>query len=193
MTAFRQTPSQTVGPFFAYGLVPAQYGYPAPSLAGPDLAGEAVAGERIRIIGQVLDGERQPVNDALIEVFQADAAGRLPDGRRNDGFTGFGRCGTGTDAAHRFAFTTVKPGVAAPPAAPHIAVTVFMRGLLSHVFTRLYFSDDATLHAADPVLASLPADRRGTLIAARQNTPAGPVYRFDIHMQGSRETVFFDL
>ena len=97
-----QTPSQTVGPFFAYGLTPAQYGYPFKSLITADLAGEASEGERISVVGRVLDGEGKPIDDAMVEIWQADAHGRHPahgrrDNRADPNFTGFGRSGTGTD------------------------------------------------------------------------------------------------
>ena len=193
----KQTPSQTVGPFFAYGLTPEQYGYDMASLAGPQLAGEGVAGERITIEGRVLDGEGAPIEDSLIEIWQADAAGRYAEAEdlraSNQAFTGFGRCGTGTDADKHFRFETVKPGPVDEDQAPHITLVVFMRGLLSHVYTRLYFADEAEANARDPVLAQVPVERRDTLIAQREDGAEGPLYRFDIHMQGERETVFFDL
>lgn len=193
----KQTPSQTIGPFFAYGLTPEQYGYDLTSIAAPTLGGEADDGERIRIEGQVFDGEGVPVGDAMIEVWQADAAGRYahPADTRgsNTGFTGFGRVGTGTDPQQRFFFETVKPGAPAQGQAPHINVIVFMRGLLNHAYTRIYFPEDADAHTSDPVLAGVPAERRDSLVARRQESEAGPVYRFDIHMQGPQETVFFDL
>ena len=193
----KQTPSQTVGPFFAYGLTPEQYGYDMASLAGPRLAGEGVAGERITIEGRVLDGEGAPIEDALIEIWQADASGRYADAEdlraSNQAFTGFGRCGTGTDPDKRFRFESIKPGPVDAEQAPHITLVVFMRGLLSHAYTRLYFADEAEANARDPVLASVPAERRDTLIAQREDRAEGPLYRFDIHMQGARETVFFDL
>ncbi|MBK1697546.1 protocatechuate 3,4-dioxygenase subunit alpha [Rhodovibrio salinarum] len=194
----KQTPSQTVGPYFAYGLTPRQYGYPLPGLVGPDLLGsEEVAGERIWLIGRVLDTQGAPVDDALIEIWQADAAGRLPssaDGVGNrPGFRGYGRCGTGTDPESRFVFRTLKPGAVAADAAPHISLVVFARGLLSHLYTRVYFADEAAANAADPVLAQVPAERRDTLIADRQDAADGPVYRMDIRLQGAGETVFFDL
>jgi protocatechuate 3,4-dioxygenase alpha subunit len=196
MAKLGQTPSQTVGPYFAYGLVPEQYGYEMSSIAGASLARSDIEGERIRIEGRVLDGDGKPISDALIEIWQADAAGRYahPADKRgsNVSFKGFGRCGTGTDAENRFFFDTVKPASVDGRQAPHINVIVFMRGLLVHAYTRLYFSDEAAANAEDPVLASVPAERRATLIAERTATPAGIVYRFDIHMQGDNETVFFD-
>jgi protocatechuate 3,4-dioxygenase alpha subunit len=192
-----RTPSQTVGPFFAYGLTPEQYGYPFRSLVGSSLADDDTPGERIRIAGRVLDGDGVPVPDALIEIWQADGEGRYahpvdPRGS-NLRFAGFGRCGTGTDPENRFVFDTIKPGAIGDGQAPHINVVVFMRGLLRHVHTRIYFADEAEANARDPVLASVEAARRHTLIAARATTPAGTVYRLDLHMQGPDETVFFDL
>src|SRR5690606_38453691 len=112
---------------------------------------------------------------------------------RNGDFLGFGRFGTGTDPKSRFLFDTIKPGRVDEVQAPHIAVIVFMRGILLHAYTRLYFSDEAAANAADPVLQSVPAERRDTLIARREETPDGVVYRFAIHMQGPRETVFFHI
>jgi protocatechuate 3,4-dioxygenase alpha subunit len=194
--SLKQTPSQTVGPYFAYGLVPEQYGYPFASIAGGRLVRSDTDGERICIEGRVLDGEGQPISDALIEIWQADAQGRYAhpaDPRSsNASFKGFGRVGTGTDPENRFVFETVKPGSVDGKQAPHINVIVLMRGLLLHAYTRLYFSDETAANAEDPVLASVPANRRDTLIAKREQTPAGVLYRFDINMQGPRETVFFD-
>jgi protocatechuate 3,4-dioxygenase alpha subunit len=195
--ALKQTPSQTVGPYFAYALTPEQYGYPFRGIAGGNLVAPDTEGERIRIEGRVLDGAGEPVSDAMIEIWQADGQGRYahPLDKRgsNSRFKGFGRVGTGTDAECRFIFDTVKPGSVDGRQAPHINVTVMMRGLLLHSFTRIYFSDEAEANARDPVLADVPPERRETLIAKREETPSGPVYRFDIHMQGDAETVFFDV
>ena len=168
-----QTPSQTVGPFFAFGLVAEQYGYPNTQIATCTIAGE---GERISIAGQVFDGDMEPVGDALIELWQPGM--------------GFARVGTGMNAEKSFSFGTCKPTARSAAEAPCIAVILFMRGLLSHLHTRVYFSDEAEANAKDPVLAALPPDRRRTLIAARLK--AGQ-YRLDIHLQGEHETVFFDL
>jgi protocatechuate 3,4-dioxygenase alpha subunit len=192
-----QTPSQTVGPYFAYALTAPQYGYPHTGLASDRLADDVVPGERIRIEGRVLDGAGAPVSDAMIEIWQADAEGRYahpadPRGS-NSGFRGFGRFGTGTDPENRFVFHTIKPGSVDGVQAPHITVVVFMRGMLSHAYTRLYFSDEAAANARDPLLLSVPEERQATLIAGREETGAGPLYRFDIVMQGENETVFFDV
>lgn len=192
-----QTPSQTVGPYFAYGLCSGQYGYgQLKQIVSGAMAGPEVAGERIRIEGRVLDGAGKPVDDAMIEIWQADAQGRYahPSDPRgsNSAFKGFGRCGTGTDPDLKFVFDTIKPGAVDGRQAPHLNVIVMMRGVLTHAYTRIYFSDEQAKNAADPVLAQVPADRRDTLIAKRTETPQGIVYKFDINMQGAKETVFFD-
>ena len=199
MTQLKQTPSQTVGPYFAYGLTPTQYGYDLKSLFTPVLAQPHARGEHIRITGQVFDGAGKSVLDAIVEISQPDASGQpvtsVADAE-SKGFTGFGRCGTGTLPGNHFAFDTVKPGAAAAGQAPFINVCVNMRGLLVHTFSRIYFDDEAAANSQDAVLASVPAERRATLIARRESTGAGVVYRFDIHMQDSahgRETAFFDL
>jgi len=185
------TPSQTVGPFFAYGLTPGPYGYAFPEIHQTEMAGPDVEGMRIEIVGQVFDGAGVRVHDAVIELIQADATGAYVHAPRNDGFTGFGRCGTGAngkDGDTHFRFRTVKPGPTAHGAAPFISVIVTMRGLLNHAISRIYFPGDA--HDDDPVLKQVPAGRRETLIAKEI---ASGQFRFDIHMQGAQETVFFDL
>ena len=197
MSKLRQTPSQTVGPFFAYALTSEQYGYDFASIAGGSLIEGDVPGQRIRIEGRVLDGKSEVVPDAMIEIWQADGEGRYahpadPRGS-NIAFKGFGRVGTGTDPEARYIFDTIKPGSVDGKQAPHINVIVFMRGLLLHAYTRIYFSDEAAANARDPVLASVPAERRKTLIAIKDETSADVVYRLDIHMQGPDETVFFDV
>ncbi len=194
--SFGQTPSQTVGPYFAYGLTPEQYHYSYPSAFHPVLVRDDTPGTLIEITGRVFDGAGNPVGDAMIEIAHADASGAfvstLQDVERT-GFTGFGRCGTGTDAANRFVFRTVKPGACGPDEAPYVNVIVTMRGLLVHAFTRIYFEDDAQANARDAVLNSVPAERRDTLIARREAREGRIAYTFDIHMQGDKETVFFDL
>lgn len=191
--AYRQTPSQTVGPFFSFGLAPEQYGYDFRSIAGSAVADDSTPGPHIRILGRVYDGEGQPLNDALIEIWQADAEGRYAhaaDPRSsNAAFKGFGRTGTGTDPENRFIFDTVMPGAVAGQA-PHINVIVFARGMLNHLYTRLYFEDQPQANAHDPVLQSVPAERRATLMARREGAAT---YRFDIRLQGGGETVFFDV
>lgn len=194
--AYGETPSQTVGPYFAYGLTAGQYAYDFTDIADPTVAGPDAVGEHIRITGTVFDAEANPVNDAMIEIWQADADGNYtenPVDVASTGFRGLGRCGTGTDAKNRFWFDTVKPGVVADAGAPFVNVIVFMRGMLVHAFTRFYFDDEPDLNAKDAVLQSVPENRRGTLIAKRVETPTGIEYQIDIHMQGDAETVFFDV
>ena len=194
--ALRQTPSQTVGPFFSFGLAPEQYGYAFRSIAGASLTDDSTPGTRIRIVGRVYDGEGSILSDALIEIWQADAAGRYAhpaDPRSsNAAFKGFGRTGTGTDSEHRFIFDTIMPGPVAGQA-PHINVIVLARGMLNHLYTRLYFEDQPEANARDPVLFSVPPERRPTLLARRDGTAAPATYRFDIRLQGDGETVFFDV
>ena len=187
------TPSQTVGPFF----------HPALARAGwSDLTREGPRGERIAIEGRVLDGDGKPCDDALVEIWQANAAGKYahpedpqPAEMLDPGFTGFGRAAT--DAEGRYRFSTVRPG-RVPGAqglqAPHINVSVFARGLLHRLCTRIYFEDEAS-NAGDPVLAAVvdPLARR-TLLARRETgAAAGALYRFDIVLQGQGETAFLDL
>ncbi len=174
---FGPSPSQTVGPYFHQGLVLPD----APGGLGHRLFPGLTNG-RTELRGQVLDHDGEPVPDALIEIWQADAQGRYGDPG------GFGRSDTRWPG-HEFVFQTVKPGRAAPELAPQLHVWLGMRGLLTHLVTRVYFSDED--NSADPVLSSVPEARRGTLIAARQQTETGVVYRLDIRMGGPQETVFF--
>jgi protocatechuate 3,4-dioxygenase, alpha subunit len=192
------TPSQTVGPYYAYGLVPTKR-YDWTDLAINNLVTPDATGERIRIEGRVTDGDGQPINDALIEIWQADAQGRYAHARdqravANSTFKGFGR--VGTDAKGEFSFETIKPGpVPGPngrPQAPHILVAYFSRGLLTHMYTRIYFAGEAA-NAEDPILTLVPADRRDTLVAKKEVRGTQVVYRFDIRVQGDKETVFFDV
>ncbi len=193
---FGQTPSQTVGPYFAYGLTASQYGYAFDQPFDAVLALEDAEGERIRLEGRVTDGDGNVIGDALVEISQPDGQGHYPqtvDEAHASGFRGFGRCGTGTESDNRFVFHTVKPGAETAGEAPHINVILTMRGLLLHTFTRIYFSDEADANAKDAVLQSVPADRRGTLIAERVAQNGAVRYLFDIRMQGDGETVFFDV
>ncbi|MBO0755015.1 MAG: protocatechuate 3,4-dioxygenase subunit alpha [Bradyrhizobiaceae bacterium] len=192
------TPSQTVGPFFAYGLTPnGKYDWVdtfSNNLTTPD-----AAGERIRIEGRVFDGDGKPIPDSMIEIWQADAQGRYANpadqrARPNTTFTGFGRCGSDENGEYRF--DTVKPGPVPGPngrtQAPHIMLTIFARGMLRQSYTRVYFDDESS-NAGDSILALVPSDRRDTLIAKREVKNGQPVYTFHIHMQGDRETVFFEV
>jgi protocatechuate 3,4-dioxygenase alpha subunit len=200
------TPSQTVGPFFAYGLAPKGRcpGDPNGSYAWKETVGDNLitpdaAGTKIRIEGRITDGDGKPIDDAMIEIWQSDAQGRYAHARGerprpNAKFTGFGR--SATDKGGIFSFDTIKPGaVPGPngkPQAPHIVVCIFSRGMLRQVYTRLYFSDDPS-NVGDAILNLVPAERRGTLIAHKQPGGAVPLYRFDIRVQGDNETVFFDI
>ncbi len=192
------TPSQTVGPFFKYGLTPdGQYEWNdafSSNLVTPD-----TSGERIRVEGRVFDGDGQPVPDAMLEIWQADAQGGFSDPQDqralpNSTFKGFGRCGT--DPNGGFAFDTIKPGLVpdpdGKPQAPHLLIAIFARGMLLHLYTRIYLDGEAG-NAADPVLALVPTERRGTLIATREPGSGHGIYRFDIRLQGDNETVFFDI
>ena len=187
MTELGLTPSQTVGPYLSIGLVGAALG---PELVAPDDP------RAIRIRGRLVDGAGEPVPDGLVEIWQANAAGRYahPGDARADvplenGFNGFGRSDTVDDGW--FEFVTVKPGtVPMPdgrPQAPHIVVGVLARGLLKGLVTRLYFPDEAEANAADPVLAELTEAERGTLVAQQEDG----TLRFDIRLQGDPQTAFF--
>ena len=187
----KQTPSQTIGPFFAFGLI----------RKGENIvARESVEGQRIRIEGRVFDGEGKIVPDAMIEIWQANAYGRYnhPEDKQekplDPAFAGFGRAGTDDNGVYWF--DTIKPGpVPGPgdsPRAPHLNLTVFARGMLLHVFTRIYF-DDEPANEADSVLSRVEEGRRGTLVARREKSGDKAVYRVDIHLQGENETVFFDI
>ena len=190
--SLRMSASQTVGPFFELGLS---------WLYRSDIGAEAKSGERLRIRGRVYDGDGLPVPDAVLEIWQADTQGRFattPDGTvdAQAEFVGFGRVPVNAQGA--FEVQTVKPGrVPARNAdqlqAPHLSITVFMRGLLKPVHTRLYFPGDPA-NAEDPVLRSVPESRRGTLIA--REAPGSRdgnenVLEWDVYIQGERETVFF--
>ncbi len=193
-TAHKQTASQTVGPYFHYALTPEPYG--RPGIAGGVLVTGDTAGERIRIEGRVLDGEGQPISDAMVEIWQANSHGRYnhPDDDQekplDENFKGFGR--SATDGEGAYWFETIKPGPVPGPGnalqAPHLNVTLFARGMLLHAITRIYFADEAA-NDIDPVLNSIEDEaRRRTLIAEKD----GAGYRFDIIVQGADETVFFE-
>jgi protocatechuate 3,4-dioxygenase, alpha subunit len=185
---FEVTPSQTVGPYFAIGL---------PFQDGPQVVAEGSPGA-IRITGTVYDGRGDLIPDHLIEFWQPDADGHFADiygfgePSTHSGFRGFGRYGV-EDGDGSYEMITVKPGQVPTPSgalqAPHIDVTLFARGMLNRVVTRIYFADEAEANALDPVLATVPAARRQTLLAQ----PTADGYRFDIHLQGPGETVFFDI
>jgi protocatechuate 3,4-dioxygenase, alpha subunit len=167
--ASEPTPSQTVGPFFSFGLLDLERA----QLVSPEQA------EAIRVEGRVLDGDGEPVPDAMVEIWQAD-----PDGRHVEGF-GWAR--SGCDSEGRYSFVTVKPGRVPDPdgglQAPHLSVLVFARGLLKPVRTRMYFPDEDA-NAEDRVLSSLADDERTRLIAR-------PGLEFDVRLQGAEQTPFF--
>jgi protocatechuate 3,4-dioxygenase alpha subunit len=177
--SLQATTSQTVGPFLHIGLT---------WLTIESLAPEGVSGERVSIAGRVIDGDGKPVNDALVEIWQANAEGKYGP----KGFRGFGR--SPTDEHGAFRFQTIKPGRVPGPGgtlqAPHIAANIFMRGQLRHLVTRLYFPDEPA-NAEDAVLALVPQDRRGTLIARKAAGKAGAL-EWNVILQGRDETVFFD-
>ena len=186
------TPSQTVGPYFAMRL---------PFPEGPYVVPEGTEGA-VTIYGRLCDGAGDPVPDGMIETWQADPAGRFahPDDPRGPvpegdlAFRGFGRCPTGHDGTWKI--VTLKPGSLpfgdGRMEAPHLDVSVFARGALDRSVTRIYFPDETAANAADPVLNLVPGERRPTLIARSVEGEPG-LLRFDIRLQGDRETVFFDL
>jgi protocatechuate 3,4-dioxygenase alpha subunit len=183
MADLQLTPSQTVGPYFSIGMTWEDGAYVVPD-GTPDA---------IWIRGTVVDGAGEPVPDAVVEAWQADPDGRFDhpdDPRGGTDFRGFARAPT--DREGRFALLTLKPGPVPGPdgttQAPHIDLSVFARGLLNRVVTRVYFADEAERNAADPVLRSVPEARRGTLLAAPAPDDG---YRFDVRLQGEDETVFF--
>jgi len=179
----RTTPSQTVGPFFQLGLE---------ALAVADVA-HGAAGHSVTIQGAVFDGHGAPVPDAVIETWQADARGAYATNARPGEFRGFGRVATGE--AGQFQLRTIMPGSTSGPdgatQAPHLVVAIFMRGLLKHLVTRIYFADEAA-NTADPILKLVDETRRGTLLAVPK--PGSPdTYTWNVHLQGPDETVFFDI
>ena len=201
---FGQTPWQTVGPFFHYGLAwkggadligtselgarPELFPDEHYVLASPSAKGQ-ITGEPIILEGAVIDADGHVIPDAMVEIWQADAAGRYAEG--NTGFIGFGRSSTSEDGVYRF--KTIRPGSIGEGHAPHIAVGVFGRGLLKRLVTRAYFEGDQA-NAGDPILALVPAERRDTVVAREVgNEDGAAVWRFDIVLQGANETVFFDV
>jgi len=186
----RQTPSQTIGPFFRIALVDA---------AGANLVRPETRGARVTIEGRIIDGDGAPVTDAMLEIWQANAEGKYdhPDDDQekliDPAFHGYGR--TCTDEKGTYRFETIKPG-AVPGAdgklqAPHINVSIFARGLLRRLVTRIYFPDEP-LNVTDALLNSVPPNRRATMVAAWGDS-AHRTIRFDIILQGNSETVFLDI
>lgn len=189
----KETPSQTAGPFVHIGTVPAAAGLKIRSQERLNvLADSGTAGERILIEGVIYDGAGAPVTDAMIEIWQADSEGRYGSGT----FSDWGRAVADFETG-LFRFETIKPGIVpfrdGRPQAPHIAFSIFARGINIHLQTRMYFPEEAAANASDPALKAIghPALIE-TLIARREMRGPEAVYRFDIHLQGERETVFFD-
>jgi protocatechuate 3,4-dioxygenase alpha subunit len=208
LTHFKETASQTGGPYVHIGLAPEQAGFAIFERSfGNVLVHPETVGERIRIEGQMFDGSGTPLRDVLLEIWQANAFGRYAHpgdtqtGRALDpAFRGWGRTGADFETG-LYTFETIKPGPVpgrdGRPQAPHIAVVLFSRGINLGLHTRLYFSDEAPANAADPVLCGIEWEvRRKTLVAERQQRGGDVVYRFDIRLQSTdpaQETVFFDL
>ncbi|MGY2894248.1 protocatechuate 3,4-dioxygenase subunit alpha [Deinococcus sp. UYEF24] len=176
---FGPSPSQTVGPYFHQGLV-----LPEDIRGLGNRLFPAQTNGRIGLRGRVLDADGASVPDALVEIWQANAAGHYGDP------AGFGRSDT-RSVGHEFVFQTVKPGRVSPDMAPHLQVWLGMRGLLTHLLTRVYFTDED--NSGDVVLVAVPESRRGTLMAVREESETGVVYRLDIQLGGPLETVFFAL
>lgn len=196
----KQTASNTIGPFFHHIMTPEEPDFVG--ITDNRMTGKSTKGERIKVEGRILDGDGKPLRAAMLEIWQANAAGRYnaPQDARNDvkldkKFTGFGRVSAGNRG--KFEFETIKPGAVPSsgnaPQAPHINLTLFAAAIHSHLYTRLYFSDEADANDIDPVLSFVGEKRRITLIAKRKNTKDGPVYRFDVKLGGDGETVFFDV
>lgn len=204
LTYFKETASQTAGPYVHIGLAPGAAGFKIfEQELGTDIAGPNAEGERIRVEGTVFDGTGAPVKDVLIEVWQANAAGVYAspaDGRSGDvedGFRGWGRIISDFETG-LFGFDTVKPGVVngrrGRAMAPHLNLWIVARGINIGLNTRMYFDDEAEANSADPVLSLIEqTNRRKTLVARREMRDGAPVYRFDIRLQGEDETVFLDI
>ena len=187
------TPSQTVGPFYHFALNRPEWS---------DLTAGGAAGQKIRIEGHIYDGEGAACPDAFLEIWQADAGGKYDhpddaqDKKPDPKFRGFGRASADKDGVYRF--TTIMPGRVPGPGntlqAPHINVSVFARGLLKHLVTRIYFAEHAEANEIDPVLSRIedPAVRK-TIVAAKKNGSGIPTYRFDVILQGKGETAFFEV
>lgn len=194
----RETPSQTAGPYVHIGLTPNVCGITGvtPEDLGARMVADGVRGERITIRGRVLDGAGRPVNDCVVEIWQADAAGLYNSpmehrGAADPNFTGFGRCAADDEGV--FSFDTVKPGPVPGPRgatmAPHVSFWVVARGINIGLHTRMYFSDEEAANRDDPVLRRVVPARVPTLIGRRE----GDTVHFDIRLQGEGETVFFDV
>lgn len=205
LSYLKETASQTAGPYVHIGLLPRQAGFEIfANNFGEAMVGPKTKGERVTIQGRLIDGAGVPIKDALIEIWQANAAGRYhhsadrQDKPIDDDFRGWGRSGCDFETG-RYCFRTIKPGQVVGrsghrPMAPHINLWIVARGINIGLSTRMYFADEDAANAADPVLNIIePASRRKTLIGQRQLRDQEVVYNFDIYLQGERETVFFDI
>ncbi|HLW92247.1 MAG TPA: protocatechuate 3,4-dioxygenase subunit alpha [Roseiarcus sp.] len=200
----KETPSQTAGPYIHIGATPNHSGIAGvySNDLGKAMVGRGAKGERITIVGRVFDGAGEPLKDALVEIWQADAAGlhnspQEKRGKADPNFTGFGRQATDGKTGE-FRFETIKPGavpfVDGRLMAPHITAWIIARGINVGLHTRMYFSDEAAANAKCPVLARLEHQGRvKSLIAERSEKGGKVVYRFDIRLQGEDQTVFFDI
>jgi protocatechuate 3,4-dioxygenase alpha subunit len=193
MAKFKETPSQTAGPFVHIGTLPAFAGLRADTPERQNnLVGDGTLGQRIRILGVIHDGAGELVKDAMIEIWQANANGQYGSNE----FLGWGRAATDFETG-QFVFESIKPGPTlfhdGRQQAPHIAFAIFARGINLHLQTRMYFPDEAAANAADPVLQLVDQpELAATLIALDEADGDLPTYRFEICLQGERETVFFD-
>ncbi len=206
LPSLKETASQTAGPYVHIGLIPHQAGFDIfQNTFSNVLVTPETKGERIRIEGRIFDGMGAPTRDILVEIWQANAAGRYnhradrqEDKPLDPTFRGWGRTGTDFHTGV-YTFETIKPGPVVgrhghKPQAPHVSIWLAARGINIGLATRMYFSDEAEANAADPVLNIVdPPIRRETLIARREERGGDVVYVFDIHLQGERETVFFDV
>lgn len=195
---WRESPSQTAGPYVHLGCTPNDCGVDGVWAAdlGAVMLTPETKGERVVVEGRVFDGSGAPVIDAVIEIWQADAAGFYPvHGAADPAFSGFGRRATDDSGAYRF--ETVKPGRVAHAGggtmAPHISVWIVARGINIGLHTRVYFADERSANADDPVLSRVDPRRRETLVAGHCDASGVSTYRFDVHLQGDDETAFFDI
>lgn len=196
----KETPSQTAGPYVHIGLTPnhSEIGGVYDADLGTSMVNDKTHGERITVTGRILDGAGGLVKDAVIEIWQADSAGLYNSpselrGTADPNFTGWGRCPTSAEDGV-FGFETIKPGRVpfkdGRKMAPHITFWIVARGINIGLHTRMYFPEETSANAEDPLLARIEhKDRLATLIAAKE----GSVYTFDVHLQGDRETVFLDI
>ena len=200
LTTLKETPSQTGGPYVHIGMTPNFCGIGGvfPADLGTSMVNAKTKGERLTIVGRVFDGLDTPLRDCVVEIWQPDAEGLFPGpsewrGTADANFTGWGRCPADAESGE-FRFETIRPGRVPFPdgrlQAPHISFWIVARGINLGLNTRLYFADETATNAEDPILRRIEhGARRDTLLATRQ----GNVYRFDIHLQGAQETVFFDI